>query len=113
MATLAIQAIARAGVIPAYAAAAGGGDRFLPGPRTFVHIKNGGGGSITATVTTTRTDSYGNAVTDNAIAVGAGAEKMIGPFPAEAYGAVADGLADIAYTGVTTVTVGVFEVTAP
>lgn len=113
MATLATQSIARAGIVPAYAAAAGGGDRFTPGARTFAHIKNGSGGSITVTVVTPRTDAWGNAIADNAVAIAAGVEKMIGPFPAEAYGATADGLGDLTYSGVTSLTIGIFDVSQP
>jgi hypothetical protein len=113
VATLATQSIARAGIVPAYAAAAGGGDRFTPGARTFLHVKNGSGGSITVTVVTPRTDQWGNAIADNAVAIAAGVEKMMGPYPPESYGAVADGLADITYSGVTTLTIGVFDVSIP
>jgi hypothetical protein len=38
---------------------------------------------------------------------------MIGPFPAEAYGATADGLGDLTYSGVTSLTIGIFDVSQP
>lgn len=113
MATLATQSISRAGVTPAYAAAAGGGDRFTPGRNTFLHVKNGGGSPITVTIVTPRTDSLGNPIADNTVSVTNGQERMIGPFPTDAYGAIADGLADITYSGVTTVTIGAFDVSQP
>ncbi|MES2867625.1 MAG: hypothetical protein V4703_12855 [Actinomycetota bacterium] len=113
MAALATQSVVRAGVIPSYAACAGGGDTFLPGRNTFLHVKNASGGALTVTVVTPRTDQWGNAVADNAISVGAGAEKMIGPFPAESYADPSTGVANITYSGVTTLTIGVFDVSQP
>lgn len=114
MATLATQSITRVGIVPSYAAATGGGDRFTPDKNTFLHIKNGSGGSITVTVVTPRTDAWGNAIADNANAVAAGTEEMMGPFPAESYAATdGTGLADITYSGVTSLTIGAFNVSAP
>lgn len=110
---LATQSIARAGVVPAYAAAAGGGDTFTPDRFTFVHAKNGSGGSITVTIVTPRTDALGNPIADNAVAIGAGAEKMIGPFPSEFYGDPTTGLASLTYSGVTSLTVGAFALSQP
>lgn len=109
MATLATQLITRAGTAPSYAAAAGGGDRFTPGPTTFLHVKNASGGAITVTIVTPRTDAYGNAIADNTVSVPlTTGDRMIGPFPAEAYGSLTDGLADITYSGVTSLTIGAF-----
>lgn len=65
------------------------------------------------TIVTPRTDQLSNPIADNAIAIAAGAEKMIGPFPSEHYGAAADGLGDITYSGVTSLTVGIFAFTRP
>jgi len=113
MATLTVQNITRAGLEATYAAAAGGGDKFLPDRETLLHVKNGGGGDITVTVTTQQTDAIGNAVADNAVIVTAAEERFIGPFPAEHYAAAADGLAVIAYTGVTTVTIAAFKLNQP
>src|SRR4051812_43420173 len=103
MATLATQSITTAGITPTFAAAAGGGDKCLPGAGTYLHIKNGGGGSITVTLVTPATvDTL--AVGDRAVAVGAGAEAKIA-VPDTLYRDPADGLASITYSGVTTVTV--------
>ena len=64
------------------------------------------------TVVTPRTDAYGNAIADNTISVPATTgERVIGPFPAEAYGSLTDGLADITYSGVTSLTIGAFSLT--
>jgi hypothetical protein len=113
LATLATQSITRAGVVPSYAAAAGGGDAFTPTKDTWLHAKNGSGGSITVTIVTARTDAIGNAIADNAIAIAAGAEKLIGPFPAEHYQDSSTGLAAVTYSGVTSLTIGAFALAQP
>ncbi len=111
MALLATQPIVRAGLAPAYAAAAGGGDTFAPGSNVFLHVKNASGGALTVTVVTPRTDALGNPIADNAISVPATTgDRMIGPFPAEAYADPTTGLANITYSGVTSLTIGAFQV---
>lgn len=109
MATLATQRITRAGIVPAYAAAAGGGDKFTPGSNVFLEVVNDDSGSINVTVITQGTDSLGNAIADNVIAVAGNTKKKIGPFPSGRYKAAADGLASITYSAVTSVTIGVFS----
>lgn len=113
MATLATQKIARAGLGPTYAAAAGGGDSFSPSKNTFLHVKNGGGGAVTVTVVTPGTLIADIAIADVAVSVPAGGERMIGPCPYEYFADPADGLADITYSGVTSVTVAVLELSQP
>lgn len=111
MATLATQIVTLPGIAPTYAAAAGGGDRFTPGRSTWLHVKNGSGAPITVTIVTPRTDALGNAVADNTVSVPATTgERLIGPFPAEFYGSLTDGLADITYSGVTSLSIGCFSV---
>lgn len=113
MAQLATQSITRAGLAPAYAAAAAGGDTFTPDNRTLLHVKNGSGGALTVTVVTPRTDALGNAVADNAVSVPAAGERMIGPFPAEHYGDPTTGLASLTYSAVTSLTIGAFGLSQP
>lgn len=113
MANLATQNITRAGLTSALVAAAGGGDTFTPDDRTFLYIKNGGGGAITVTIVTPAVAIPDVAIADTAVSVGAGSERMIGPFPPPYYADPADGLADITYSGVTSVTVGIFKLSAP
>lgn len=105
MATLSTQAIGAAGTIPTYGAASGGGDKVKPelGDRVFLHVKNGGGSPITVTLTSYAT-VRGQAAADRAITVAASGEKLI-PVYADLNTNPADGLAAIAYSGVTTVTV--------
>lgn len=115
MATLVTQEITRLGVGPTYAAAAGGGDSFTPGDDTFLHVKNAGGGAITVTVATPGASPIPN-VTYTLAGVSVPAttgERMIGPFPKAFFADATDGLADITYSGVASVTIGVFRVGEP
>ena len=108
MATRDPQQVPIAGLAASYHAASGGGDKFKPGTNRVLHVKNGGGGSINVTVVTPNTVA-GQAISDVVVAVGAGAEKFIGPFPAEHF-AGSDGLASITWSGTTTVTFAVIQV---
>lgn len=108
MAALATQTVGLAGTVATFAAAAGGGDTFLPTNNTWIEVINGSGASITATIVTPGTVT-GQAVADIAVAVAAGTTRKIGPFPGSLVARASDGRADITYSAVTTVTVGVFE----
>lgn len=107
MALLTVQVVSTTGIIPTYVAAAGGGDTatITGAGQHFLHVKNGGGSSISVTLDSVVLCSYG-VDHDLITAVGAGAEKMIGPIDRTRYG---DTIA-IAYSGVTTVTIGVFRI---
>lgn len=114
MATLSTQAVNRAGVGPTYAACAGGGDRFTPSSNTYLHVKNGSGGALTVTVAATRVPKPNQTISNNVVSVPAAGERMIGPFPWEDYVATdGSGLADITYSGVTSLTIGVFQIQQP
>jgi hypothetical protein len=109
LATLSTQQITIGGTTPAYAAATAGGDEFSPDPRSFFHVKNGGGSSITVTITGVGSGPGGNPVANRVVSVPATSERMIGPFdPAGFTGA--DGLAAVAYSAVTTVTVACLRI---
>lgn len=103
MALLTVQEISRAGLVATAAAAAGGGDTFPNDGRTFLRVINGGGSSITVTITTTATLG-GEAVADTAVAVANGVTRDIGPFPPAIYNNDSGQVA-VGYSGVTTVTV--------
>jgi len=114
MAELTVQQITEAGGAASYEAAAGGGDTADNNGNMFLHIKNGGGGEITVTITavTTSVDSgvYGDLTKANAtIAVAAGTEAFIGGFAPAAFN---DGNGEIAitYSGVTSVTIAALYV---
>ena len=109
MATLTTQNIKTAGITPSYVAASGGGDKCETGEGTFLHVKNGSGGSLTVTLITPSTVDATLVVGDRAVAVGAGAEAMIS-VPDTLYRDPADGLASITYSGVTSLTIGCFRI---
>lgn len=114
MATLATQSIVRTGTIPTYGAAAGGGDKMTPGTGAFLHAKNASGGSITVTIAVAAGDpGTGLVIADLAVAIAAGAEKMIGPIPAQYFADPTDGLAAITYSGVTSLTVASLNLGQP
>jgi hypothetical protein len=100
--TLATQQIARTGTIPTYSAANADGHSVGNRGTMFLHVKNGSGGSINVTLVTPITVG-GRAVGDDVVAVGAGAEKMIGPLDPNTYN-TADGVVHVDFSAVTTVT---------
>lgn len=104
MAALTVQTVTRTGtgLNPTYSAASGGGDTVRTGKTTFLHVKNGGGSSVTVTVATPGT-AYGLAIADLAIAIPAGEERMFGPIDDAFRGA--NGSASITYSGVTSLTI--------
>lgn len=109
MATLATQPIVPGGVGPTYAAATGGGDNFTPDNDTFLHVKNGSGGALTVTVAVVG-KLHGLTVTNISVSVPAAGERMIGPFPSDAFSDPANsGLGAITYSGVTSLTIGAFK----
>lgn len=108
MALLARQDIALAGTVPTYNAAAGGGDTFpAQGRRTFLHVKNGGVGSINVTLNSLVNCNQGSDH-DNVTPVGAGADKFIGPIDPDRF-ADPTGVCGVTYSGVTSVTVAVLQ----
>jgi hypothetical protein len=113
MAALTIQTVATAGVVPTYTAAAGGGDTFAPTSpeKHMLHVKNGGG-SINVVIDDPTSTDPGSATAfnpDTTIAVANGSEKMILVDPAR-FKNTSTGNVAITYSGVTSVTVGVFLV---
>ncbi len=110
MATFATQEVRRSGLAPAYSAAAGGGDSFTPDNDTFIHVKNASGASITVTVVTPGSAFEDTTISDIAVSVPATTgDRMIGPFPPQHFADPSDGLADITYSGVTSLTVAVLK----
>lgn len=115
MATLTVNTVnAQAGFRDdnALTAAAGGGDAFTPGADTFVRINNGGGSPITVTFATPGSIG-GNAIADGGGTVTNAQSKMFGPFPAELFQDPTTGLVTTTYSGVTSVTIGVFKIPRP
>lgn len=116
MATLATQAVTRAGTTPTYGAAAGGGDAMSCGANQWLHIKNTGGSSCTVTIAIPAGASgYPNAAyTSTAVVVASTTgDKMIGPIVPPLYQDPTTGLATITYSGVTSVTVASLNLSQP
>lgn len=110
MALLTTQVVSVSGLAPTYAAAAGGGDTFTPGDDVFLHVKNAGGSPVTVTVVTPNTVG-GLAISDVSVSVPATTgDRMIGPLSRQNFARSSDGLGEITYSGVTSVTVAVVDV---
>jgi hypothetical protein len=109
VALLSTQAIPTTGVAPSLSAAAGGGDTAVPGTNVFLYVNNGGGSPITVTLVTPETVDSDLAVGDREVTVTNGTAKFI-KLDSNYYRNPSTGLANITYSGVTTVTVGVFSI---
>lgn len=110
MALLATQTVVRTGLAPSYSAAAGGGDTFNPSPESFLHVKNGSGAPITVTVVTPGATG-GLAIADVSVSVPATTgDRMIGPLPGSLFADPTTGLGSITYSGVTSLTVAIVDV---
>ena len=108
MATLDTQQVQATGTAITYVAATAGGDKIRPsGPA--IHVKNASAAAVTVTIVTPNT-VQGQAIGDIAISVPAGAERMAGPFPARDFANTADGLVDITYSAVASVTVAAIRI---
>lgn len=113
MAALSNTNLSPGGAAYSLAAASAGGDTFVDDgrERTFLAVANASGGSINVTIAAQKTavtlGGYGSlTVADKVVAVPAGSTKLIGPFP-DAYRAPG-GVVSVAYSAVTSVTVGAF-----
>lgn len=110
MAALTTQSVVAGGLQQAPVAAAGGGDTFTPGDKTWVEVTNGGGSPITVTIGTWPTTSpWGTAIPSQTVSVTNGTTKKIGPLPGSTYANPSGGQGTLAYSGVTSVTVGVYS----
>jgi hypothetical protein len=110
MALLSIQTIKASGTTPSYTTAAGGGDKVsLAAPNTFLHVKNGGGSSITVTITTQSNSYKGLTVPDRTVTVAAAGEAMIGPLDPSLHSDI-NVQASIGYSAVTSVTIAALRI---
>jgi hypothetical protein len=97
-------------VIAGLAAAAGGGDSFFMTGKDVLLVNNGSGGTITVTLVAVA-DNFGvtNAAHNLTFAILAGKLCAIGPLTLARF-KDANGLCQITYSGVTSLTVGVLRV---
>lgn len=109
MATLAIQTMSRSGLAKSLAGAAGGGDEFVNTGSEFIWIENGSGSPITLTIATPQIIDGNLQVAERTVVLSATTEYLIGPFPTGPYND-ANRKIQLTYTGVTTLTIGIFKV---
>lgn len=107
MATLTVQALTTAGAAPAsLVSAAGGGDQFPNTGNCVIDVANGGGGSITVTIPAQAACDQGSSH-DITVTVPASATRRIRA-PGARY-VNSSGNTLLTYSGVSSVTVGVFS----
>lgn len=112
MAALAVQDASILGLGETLVAAAGGGDTFSNNGQCVLEVVNGGGAPINVTIDDLGSPSPQGASQFNpdvVVVVGAGATKIIGPFPPFRFND-ANGNVAVAYSAVTSVTVRVIRV---
>lgn len=109
MATLNYAQATVAGTNPGLVAASAGGDKVGPSDRGALLVRNGSGASINVTVVVPGNSRFGPPNPDVVVAVPAGADRLIGPLPAELADPI-DGLVAITYSAVTTVTVAAVSI---
>lgn len=99
------QVVSLAGTTPSYSAAVAS-TTVVCGDRSFLHVKNTAGSSMTVTITATN-KQRGQSVADLVVTVPATTgDKMIGPIFADLFASPADGVsASITYSSTTNVTV--------
>lgn len=105
MATLTTQQVTSSGLTATANTAAGGGDKVRPG--SILRVVNGGGSSITVTLVSPEVRDGDLAVADRAVTVANGAAKYI--YASDYYRNKTDGLVEITYSAVTSVTVEVVK----
>ncbi|MFF2522233.1 hypothetical protein [Streptomyces liangshanensis] len=109
MPTLTPQVVSINGLAPTYGAAVAS-TKVPCGERTFLHVKNAAGSSMTVTLTATA-QVRGSTVADTIVTVPATTgDKMIGPLPAELFAGAADGLCSVTYSSTTSVTVAAVRI---
>ena len=115
MATLTTQVVTRAGVLPTYAAAAGGGDAMQTGSDMMLHIKNAAASTMTVTLAIpSGVSGFAQAAyTNTAVVVPNASERMIGPVQSQLYSDPTTGFCTITYSAVTSVTVAAINLQEP
>lgn len=103
--------ITTSGITETLAAANADGNKFYNNGKRFIEVYNGYTATITATFVTPGT-FMGLAIADKTVAVAASTTKYVGPFPGPLYNQLSGsdkGMVYVNYTGVTSVTVAVWE----
>jgi len=108
MAILTVQQTALAGITPSWVAAAAGGDEFRNTGHTYAEVKNASGGDITVTVVSQQECDQGYTHDETVVVVATTGVKRIGPFDPSRFNNES-GNVELTYSGVTSLTVGAFE----
>lgn len=108
MANHAAQGVTRAGIVPAYTAAANG-DTCDCGDTTVLFVKNAAGAPINVTIAATAGQG-GLELEDLVVAVAAGTTRAIGPIVASLFADHSTGKASVAYSDLVTITVACLSV---
>lgn len=96
---------------PTFQAADVAGDTLKAGDKTYLIVKNGGGGSINVTIPGYPTTSrYGSAIPGLVVAVPAGGERWIGPLFGKQFRNPATDNVEVSYSGVGSVTVAAVNI---
>jgi hypothetical protein len=116
VALLTVQRIARtaAALAPTYSAVSAS-DTFSPGAGVFLHVKNASGVSTTVALAITPPGPIDDVTykQSSSFTITAGAEKMMGPFPASFYADPVTGLATVTFSATTSVTVAAINCPQP
>lgn len=113
MALLTVQSIDRTGITPSYGAVAAS-DTFVPGPNTFIHVKNASG-----TIDNVVVQTPGNVIPNVPIGdptfsvpITTG-DKMFGPIPGGVFADPSTGLVTVTHSQTASVTCAVFNLSSP
>lgn len=107
MAALTVETSSRSGLTPTHNACDAGGDEFVNDGGVMVWVTNGGASERTVTIVSQETVD-GLAVADRTVAVPAGEERLIGPFPVSTYND-ANSKVQLTYDAVTSLTIAVIK----
>jgi hypothetical protein len=108
MALLQTNQIKPTGEAQTLVAATAGGDTYQTGDTAFLVAKNGGTGPVTITLEATA-EEFGQPITSPTATVAAGETAFIGPLASEEFNNETTDVASLTYSGVTSLTVGIFS----
>ena len=107
MAVLAVQRVVDTGLAPVYTAVSAADD--VECDDVVVHVKNGNAAVCNVTIVTPGSIDGDLAVPDRVVAVPAGTDKFIGPFPSKIFKSPSTGKARLTYSVLPTVTIAALK----
>lgn len=108
IATIATQDANTAGLLPTYAAVAGGGDQVPNNGKVLLHVKNASNANINVTIGSQRACDQGSTHNTVVVVTNSASGHMIGPFT-DRY-TDANGYVQLAYSSATSVTIAAIDV---